>query len=192
MINRTPEGGRRWRRRRRRSETVVAGGGANTRDGWFFRNQGHDEGEERGEGVTAADDDDDDDDETLPIHASLWERGQELERRKEAGARSREEARRARASAGHVNGRSAELVRAMRVRSLVQTYRTLLASVEYARLPEGLDYDEVQPRRRTGTFSCQVLFFSIVQRRYRNLGLKHRAPHNGQFPTVFGDGWKSR
>lgn len=31
----------------------------------------------------------------------------------------------------------------MRVRSLMQTYRTLLASVEYARLPEGLDYDEV-------------------------------------------------
>lgn len=31
----------------------------------------------------------------------------------------------------------------MRVRSLIQTYRTLLASVEYARLPEGLDYDEV-------------------------------------------------
>ncbi|CAM9551229.1 unnamed protein product, partial [Scytosiphon promiscuus] len=72
----------------------------------------------------------------------LWERGLDLERRREAGARSREEARQSRASAGHVNARSAELVRAMRVRSLVQTYRTLLASVEYARLPEGLDYDE--------------------------------------------------
>ena len=79
----------------------------------------------------------------LPIHGSLWERGLALEKRREAGARSREDARKARASAGHVNGRSAELVRAMRVRSLVQTYRTLLASVEYARLPEGLDYDEV-------------------------------------------------
>lgn len=77
------------------------------------------------------------------IHASLWERGQELERRREAGARSREEARASRASTGHVSARSAELVRAMRVRSLVQTYRTLLASVEYARLPEGLDYDQV-------------------------------------------------
>lgn len=84
-----------------------------------------------------------DDREDLPIHASLWERGLALEKRREAGARSREEARKARASTGHVNGRSAELVRAMRVRSLVQTYRTLLASVEYARLPDGLDYDEV-------------------------------------------------
>lgn len=28
----------------------------------------------------------------------------------------------------------------------MQTYRTLLASVEYARLPEGLEYDEVRGR----------------------------------------------
>ena len=40
--------------------------------------------------------------------------------------------------------RSEELVRGMRARSLMQVYRTLLASVEYARLPEGLDYDEVR------------------------------------------------
>lgn len=39
--------------------------------------------------------------------------------------------------------RSAALVRAMRMRSLLQTYRALLASVEYARLPEGLSYEEV-------------------------------------------------
>ncbi|CBJ28650.1 hypothetical protein Esi_0117_0009 [Ectocarpus siliculosus] len=82
------------------------------------------------------------DDDDRPIHASLWERGLALERRREADARSREEARKSAAAAGHVGGRSAELIRAMRVRSLVQTYRTLLASVEYARLPEGLDYDE--------------------------------------------------
>ncbi|CAM9553220.1 unnamed protein product, partial [Ectocarpus sp. 4 AP-2014] len=81
-------------------------------------------------------------DDDRPIHASLWERGLALERRREADARSREEARKSAAAAGHVGGRSAELIRAMRVRSLVQTYRTLLASVEYARLPEGLDYDE--------------------------------------------------
>lgn len=90
-------------------------------------------------------------DDDRPIHASLWERGLALERRREAGARSREEARKAAASAGHVGGRSAELIGAMRVRSLVQTYRTLLASVEYARLPEGLDYDEVQ---RQGVHVC--------------------------------------
>ena len=35
-------------------------------------------------------------------------------------------------------------MRGMRARSLMQVYRTLLASVEYARLPEGLDYDEVR------------------------------------------------
>ncbi len=143
MINRTRGRGQ----RRRRSNTVAAAGGGgggatNTRDDWFFRSPRADvDGEEGGgggDGSTAENDDD-----RLPIHVSLWQRGRELERRREAGARAREEARRSRASAGHVNGKSAELIRAMRVRSLVQTYRTLLASVEYARLPDGLDYDEV-------------------------------------------------
>eukprot|EP00752_Nemacystus_decipiens_P010879 g9672.t1 len=128
------------RRPRRRSETDAGG----TQGGWFLRKstaaarrerpvQGRGCGEHEG-GMGGGDD--------LPIHASLWERGLALEKRREADARCREEARKARASAGHVNGRSAELVQAMRVRTLVQTYRTLLASVEYARLPEGLDYDE--------------------------------------------------
>ncbi|CAN0480309.1 unnamed protein product [Discosporangium mesarthrocarpum] len=39
--------------------------------------------------------------------------------------------------------RSDRLIHSMRVRSLMQIYRTLLASVEYSRLPEGLNYDEV-------------------------------------------------
>ncbi|CAM9834157.1 unnamed protein product, partial [Laminaria digitata] len=76
-------------------------------------------------------------------HVRMWERGLEQEKRREASVRSRDEARNARASKGHVNSRCAhELVRGMRARSLMQVYRTLLASVEYARLPEGLDYDE--------------------------------------------------
>lgn len=105
----------------------------------------------------------------LPIHASLWERGLALEKRREAGARSREEARKARASTGHVNGRSAELVRAMRVRSLIQTYRTLLASVEYARLPEGLDYDEVW--QRLVLFLAVFSGGSLTKKQISSLGL---------------------
>lgn len=136
-INKTGGG----RRRRQRSEPATS----NTCGIRLFRNSStaaRERGpwqETGGEGHEGGIYDGDD----LPIHASLWERGLALEKRREAGARSREEARKARASAGHVNGRSAELVQAMRVRSLIQTYRTLLASVEYARLPEGLDYDEV-------------------------------------------------
>lgn len=117
----------------------------------------------------------DEDHDDLPIHASLWERGLALEKRREAGARFREEARKARASAGHVNGRSAELVRAMRVRSLVQTYRTLLASVEYARLPEGLDYDEVW--RRTVWFDAVLGGGSPGLQQISNLGLNPSRLH---------------
>lgn len=97
-------------------------------------------------------------DDDRPIHGSLWERGLALERRREADARSREEARKSAAAAGHVGGRSAELIRAMRVRSLVQTYRTLLASVEYARLPEGLDYDEVE----SCTYVCASRLIEVL------------------------------
>lgn len=39
------------------------------------------------------------------IHSRLWERGLDLQRRREAGARFREDERRAKASQGHVNGR---------------------------------------------------------------------------------------
>ncbi|CAM9921050.1 unnamed protein product, partial [Hapterophycus canaliculatus] len=160
LINGPAAGQRGWRGRRRRRpawgpETYPDRG---TRGGWFFPRRtttatavatAQPRRSPRGglrsgsDGYNEADEYDEYDEyDDKSIHASLWERGLELERRREAGARSREEAREARASTGHVSARSAELVRAMRVRSLVQTYRTLLASVEYARLPEGLDYDE--------------------------------------------------
>lgn len=46
----------------------------------------------------------------------------------------------------------------MRVRSLMQTYRTLLASVEYARLPEGLDYDEVRAAQYKDNVNKMLLY----------------------------------
>ncbi|CAM9220195.1 unnamed protein product [Ascophyllum nodosum] len=76
------------------------------------------------------------------VFSRLWEQSLAVRRRRAADAREREEARRVRASEGHVTGRSAHLVRAMRMRGLLQIYRTLLASVEYAHLPDGLGYDE--------------------------------------------------
>lgn len=57
----------------------------------------------------------------------------------------------------------------MRARSLMQVFRTLLASVEYARLPEGLDYDEVRcrlgcRRRAANKYSGRVLFTTYLTR----------------------------